>query len=249
MSNKGTILIIGASSGIAEAFAFEACKKGYKLILCGRDMKRLELTANDICIRTCTEKIPCFLFDSRKTDSHKDFLNNVLKIEPRIHGVLIAAGIMPDQKECERDFQLCRDMIETNYLGLVSIMNILADYFEKEKTGFISCISSVAGERGRKSNYIYASTKAALNEYLSGVRCRLFKSNILVQTVKPGPVDTKMTKGLPKLPLLAKPEPVARYILKSIEQKKEIIFVPAIWKYIMMIIKMIPLRIFKRMGM
>ncbi|EKD26728.1 MAG: short-chain dehydrogenase/reductase SDR [uncultured bacterium] len=241
-----TILIIGAYSGIAVEFAKEAIQKGYSLILSGRDMDKLEISASDISIRTKTEKPSIIYFDALKTETHNNFIKEVLAIS-ELHGVFIASGVMYDQSDCEKNFDLCKSTIESNYLGLVSIINLLADYFETKKNGFISCITSIAGDRGRLSNYIYGSSKAALSVYLEGLRGRLFESNVLVQTIKPGPIDTEMTKGLSKLPLLASPEKVACDILKGIEKNKEVVYTPGIWRYIMAIICIIPVKIYKRL--
>lgn len=248
MNNSGTILIIGATSGIAEAFCFEALKKKYNLILAGRNRVGLKALSVDLSVRADTPPCPVLEFDVSAAEKHGEFLQKVLALEPHLKGVFIAAGIMPAQEICEKDFSKAREMMETNYVSLVSLLEILARYFEGEKGGFISCLSSVAGDRGRKDNYLYGSTKAALTVYLSGLRARLHRSSVLVQTVKPGPVDTKMTKGLKKLPLLASPEKVAGHILAAIEGGQDVIYTPRVWKYIMTLIKMIPEGIFKRLG-
>ena len=139
--------------------------------------------------------------------------------------------------------------MDTNYTGLVSILNIVANDFEKNKNGFIVGISSVAGDRGRKSNFIYGSAKAAFATYLSGLRNRLFNLNVHVLTVKPGFVETKMTEGL-NLPvkLTAKTEEVANDIFKAQQKGKNVIYTKWFWRYIMLIIKNIPEFYFKKMS-
>lgn len=244
-----TILIIGATSGIAEAFCFEAIHKGYNLILAGRNMTKLQILSSHLKIKTNINDIQCICFDVKKFDEHASFFEKVLAIEPNIFGCFIACGVMFDQFESKSNFNLCKEIVECNYLGLISLINIVSYYFEKNKTGFISCITSVAGDRGRPSNYIYGSSKSALNTYLEGLRCYLFKHNVLVQTVKPGPVNTLMTKGLKNLPFLTTPNKVAKDILKAIENKKTIVYSPNIWKWIMTIINNIPEFIYNRLNL
>jgi len=138
-------------------------------------------------------------------------------------------------------------MIDVNYTSAVSILNIAANYFEERQRGFIGAISSVAGDRGRQSNYIYGSTKAGLSVYLEGLRNRLHASGVQVLTIKPGMVDTKMTYGVVyDSPLLASPTKVAQDISKGIEKKRNVLYTPWFWIVIMFIIKIIPEFIFKR---
>ncbi|MBN2144581.1 MAG: SDR family oxidoreductase [Candidatus Aureabacteria bacterium] len=246
-SNKPPILIIGATSGIAHAFSLEAAKKGHPLILAGRDLKKIQLTATDLEIRTDANIMACLSFDALKHEDHFTFMTKVLQHAPELEGCFVACGVMFDQKQCESDFSLTLETITCNYLGMVSILNLLANHFEKKKKGFISCVTSVAGDRGRQSNYIYGSSKAAMNAYLEGLRNRLFSSHVLVQTVKAGPTDTPMTKGMKNLPFLAPPETLAKDIWKAILQKKDIVYTPRIWQYLMLIINHIPEWFFKRM--
>jgi len=244
-----TILIIGATSKIAQEFALASVKKGYHLILAARNQDKLNNIASDLQIRTNIEKIETMYFDTLETGKHKVFFKEVLSKTENLKGIFIAAGVMFDQKLCENDFLKAKETIDCNFTGIVSILNIAANFFEEKNVGFLSCITSVAGDRGRKSNYIYAATKAALNVYLQGLRNRLGKTAVLVQTVKCGPVDTPMTKGMKNLPFLAQPAIIATAILKGIEKRKEIIYLPKVWFFVMKIICAIPERIFKRMNL
>jgi short-subunit dehydrogenase len=244
-----TILILGATSGIAEAFSRKALEKGYGVILASRNPDRLERVARDLEVRFGKDSIPRMEFDSLKPDTHAAFIEELEKRFPRIDGVLIACGIMPDQETCLEEFNQCREMMECNYVGLVSIMNRLAAFFERRNPGFISCITSVAGDRGRASNFLYGSTKAALDVYLGGLRNRLFKKGILVQTVKPGPVKTRMTEGMEDLPLMVPPERAAGDILLALERGRDVVYTPGIWKLIMAVIRAIPEGIFKRLSL
>ncbi len=240
------ILIVGATSDIAKSVAREYAKVGYNLYLSGRDIERLEDFAKDLKISTQKE-IKLIELDILDFESHQKFYNS---LEPKPVGVISAVGYLGDQKRALIDFQESKKIIDTNYTGIVSLFNIVANDFEAKKSGFIVGISSVAGDRGKKSNYIYGSAKAAFSIYLSGLRNRLSKSNIDVLTVKPGFVDTKMTKDmdLPKV-LTATPKEVAKDILKAQQNSKDIIYTKWFWRYIMWIIKAIPEWKFKKMSL
>src|SRR5262245_32088329 len=154
---------------------------------------------------------------------------------------------MAPQGEAQTSFELARRMIDVNYTSAVSLLNLAANYLEAQKAGFICAISSVAGDRGRQSNYIYGSTKAALNTYLEGMRVRLAKVGVPVTTVKPGFVDTRMTRGLPGMFLVAQPERVARDICRAIKKRRSVVYTPWFWWGIMSIICSIPTFVFKRL--
>jgi hypothetical protein len=156
-------------------------------------------------------------------------------------GVISAIGYLGDQEKAQNDFRESNQIINTNYTGIVSLINIIANDFERRGSGFIVGISSVAGDRGRKSNYLYGSAKAAFTTYLSGLRNRLFKANVHVLTVKPGFVNTQMTAkmDLPKK-LTAQPEDVAKSIFDAQNSNKDLLYTKWTWKWIMMLIKIIP---------
>ena len=186
-------------------------------------------------------------FDITKFETHSDFYNS---LEPKPFGVIVAAGYMAEQKECEKNFTKTLNTINVNYTGAVSILNIIANDMEKNKNGFIVGVSSVAGDRGRRTNYIYGSTKAAFSAYLSGLRNRLYESKIQVLTVKPGFVATKMTQHLDlSAKLTAQPEDVALDIYNAQQKGKDVLYTKGIWRLIMLIIKHIPEFIFKRMSL
>ena len=239
------VLIVGASSDIAKACAREYAKNGYDLYLASRDSKNLEDFKKDIEVRTA-RVVKLMDLDILDFDSHQEFWDS---LEKKPLGVISAVGYLGNQKRAQSDFSEAKRIIDTNYTGLVSLFNIIADDFEARRSGFIVGISSVAGDRGRKSNYIYGSAKAGFSAYLSGLRNRLYSSQVQVVTVKPGFVDTKMTKGmdLPKK-LTAKPNEVAKDIFKAQQKGKDIIYTKWIWRYIMMIIKAIPEWQFKKMS-
>ena len=162
---------------------------------------------------------------------------------------MLAYGYLPNQGEAQQDFNEAKMTIDINYTSCVSILEIAARYFEQQKRGFITVISSVAGDRGRQSNYLYGSTKGALSIYLQGLRNRLYPSGVQVLTVKPGFVDTAMTYGQPGMALVAKPEQIARRVVRAIEKGKDTVYTPAFWTLIMFAVRSIPEKVFKRMKM
>ena len=211
------LLIIGAKGDIAKALAKKYASSGYNLYLAAIKSKELKDFAQDLNIRYQV-KTQCLDFNILDYHKHATFYAS-LKEKPE--GVISAVGYLGEQKKSEIDFEEMNKIISVNFLGIVNFFNIVAKNFEKRKRGFIVGISSVAGERGRKKNYTYGAAKAALTSYLSGLRNRLFFSNIQVLTVKPGFVKTKMTKYLKGHKKFASnPEKVAADIYKFRKQEK-----------------------------
>lgn len=239
------ILIIGAKSDIAKATAREYAKHGYDLYLAARNASELEAFANNINVRF-ERDVKCVELDILDYASHEAFYED---LEEKLLGVISVVGYLGDQLKAQSDFSEAQKILDTNYTGVMSLLNIIANNFEKRKSGFIIGISSVAGDRGRKFNYIYGSSKAALTAYLSGLRNRLYDANVHVLTVKPGFVATKMTEGM-DLPekLTAQPEEVARNIYKAQQKGKNILYTKWMWRWIMLIIKYIPEVMFKKMS-
>jgi len=241
-----TVLILGATSTIAQETVHQLAAKKMNIILAGRREQEMDVMKKDLNIRYGIE-VDCKYFDALDFDRHEDFFTEVVEAHPSLDGVLLMYGAMNNQKEAERSFDSSRQMIDVNYTSAVSILNIAANYFEERGQGFIGAVSSVAGDRGRQSNYIYGSTKAGLSVYLEGLRNRLHASGVQVLTIKPGIVDTKMTYGVVEdSPLLASPTKVAQDISKGIEKKRNVLYTPWFWIVIMFIIKIIPEFIFKR---
>jgi len=239
------ILIVGAKSDIAKATAREYAKQGYDLYLVARNIGELEAFAKDVSIRT-KQTVKIIELDILDYESHHQFYEG-LKEKPL--GVITAVGYLGEQEKAQSDFTEAQKIIDTNYTGVVSLLNIIADDFEKRRSGFMVGISSVAGDRGRKSNYIYGSAKAALTAYLSGLRNRLYDARVHVLTVKPGFVATKMTEDM-DLPekLTAQPEEVAEDIYRAQQKGQSVLYTKWIWRWVMMVIKMIPEWKFKGMS-
>jgi short-subunit dehydrogenase len=237
------LLILGANSDIAEQVAYQVAKEKITVTLCGRNIEKLKALQSDIEAKY-ESKVYINQFDADKLEEHQSFYDNLIE---KPDAVLCAFGILGDQKLAEKD-NSWQNIIKTNFTGAVSILNIISNDFEQKKHGHIAGISSVAGDRGRQSNYFYGAAKAGFTTYLAGLRNRMFPHNVNVLTVKPGFVKTKMIDGLktPE-PLTADPAKLAKAILKGMNRRKSVIYFKPIWWFIMMIIKSIPENIFKKM--
>jgi len=238
------VLILGATSDVALALASKFASERYTLTLAARDLERLHVIASDLSIRYSVPVNTVF-FDALHFESHEEFFHTLF-VKPNI--VICVFGYLGDQFQAQVDWKHCAKIIDSNYTGAVSVLNVVANSFEERNDGIIVGISSVAGDRGRQSNYFYGSAKAGFTAFLSGLRNRLYKSNVHVMTVKPGFMKTKMIEGLktPK-PLTASPEGVANKIYSGIISRKNTMYVLPIWQLIMFVICLIPEFIFKKL--
>jgi decaprenylphospho-beta-D-erythro-pentofuranosid-2-ulose 2-reductase len=239
-----TVLILGATSDIGIAIAKKFASNKFDIQLAARKPEQLKPLESDIRIRY---NVNCdsLAFDALKYDSHSGFFN---LLHPKPDVSICVFGVLYDEEEAFDDWQLTEGMINTNYTGAVSILNIIAKYYISQKKGTIIGISSVAGDRGRASKLVYASAKAAFTTYLAGLRNKCYKQQVHVMTVQPGFVYTKMTENqpLPK-PITSTPVQVADIVYNAYLKKKNIIYVKWFWRYIMRIIQMIPEFQFKKM--
>ncbi len=241
------LLILGANSDVAFATAKQfAVNAKTDLILASRNLALLEKKAKDLEIRGGI-KARAVTFDAIDTETHQDFYD---RLDPKPDGVITAFGHLGDQTRAQTDFKEARKIIETNLMGAISILEIVAADFQRRGHGFIIGISSVAGERGRQSNYFYGAAKGALSIYLSGLRNRLSRHGVQVITVLPGFIRTKMTQALDLPgPLTASPEQVAEEIFGAYKKSRNIIYTRWFWRWIMAIIKAIPESLFKRLSL
>ena len=238
------ILVLGATSDMAKAFVVALAKEKHQFYLAARNVKRLESFSKDLKIRLDVQA-ELLEFDAGLFDSHPDFYQ---QLNPKPDWVISFFGYLGDQSAAEQNWEESLRIINTNYVGMVSIFNLIAQDMESRGSGTIVGVSSVAGDRGRSGNYLYGSAKAGLTAYLSGLRNRLFKKGVHVMTVKPGFVYTQMTADLdlPK-PITANPEQVAKAIITGIKRKKNVIYVLPIWRFIMLLIKNVPEFVFKKL--
>lgn len=240
--SKGTVLILGARSDMSMAIAHRFAKEGYNIQLAARNADTLAEDVSDIGLRYRVV-VTQHEFDALDLASFEAFVEH-LPVLPDI--AISAIGYMGDQAESERNAETALLVMRSNYEGPASILALLANRFEARGAGFLIGISSVAGERGRASNYVYGSAKAGFTVFLSGLRNRLAKKGVHVMTVLPGFVATKMTEGMDiPVRLTAQPDELADAVLKAIQQKRNIIYVKPIWELIMIIIRNIPEGFFK----
>ena len=242
------ILILGATSSIAIAVMRELAVPSSHLFLVGRNKTKLVATAQDLATRGAGQVDICVL-DLDDTKAHAQMLASAAERLGTIDLALLAHGVLGDQDKAQADFATADAILHTNFLSPVSLITWLANYFEAKGTGVLAVISSVAGDRGRKSNYVYGASKAALNTFLDGVRNRVDRKGVHVLTIKPGFVATPMTAHIQKNKLFATPPQVARGILKAVDRRSDVVYVPFFWWPIMTIIKLVPERIFKGLNL
>ena len=245
------LLIIGATSAIAQATAqvfTERHSKDLALFLVARDEQKLQAIAADLKVRGAA-MVDFAVLDLNNFELHQTVVQQAAQKLGGLDTVLIAHGTLDDQKACEQDYQHAEQCLRTNFLSVVSLLTPIANELEKQHYGCIAVISSVAGDRGRQSNYVYGAAKGALNTFLQGLRNRLHRSHVHVLTVKPGFVDTPMTAHLKKGALWARPESVAVGIYQAIQKRKNEVYLPWFWYGIMTVVKSIPEPLFKRLKM
>ena len=243
------ILIIGATSAIAEATARRYANEGAKLYLLARNGERLSTLATDLKIRGALS-VDYALLDVNDRANHEQSLLRAKNTLCEIDIVLVAHGTLGNQATCEEDAEKALLELETNAFSTIALLTRLANLFEQQHHGIIAVISSVAGDRGRPSNYVYGSAKAAVTTFCEGLQARMFKSGVHVLVIKPGIVATPMTEGL-SMParLVAEPDLVAADIARAIEKKTDVLYTPWFWKYIMIGIIHLPNALFKKMNL
>ena len=242
------ILIIGATSAIAEATARLWATRGDALFLVARKAAQLNTIADDLRIRGAAS-VGCFTMDACDTSAHATMLEAAEKALGGLDVALIAHGSLPDQKACEASVELTLKEIDTNALSVIALLTRLAEGFEKQGSGTLAVISSVAGDRGRQSNYVYGAAKGMVSLFMQGLRNRLAKKGVQVVTIKPGFVDSPMTAAFPKGALWAKPDAIARGIVRAIDRNADEVYLPGFWRLIMFIIRHIPERVFKKLSL
>ena len=239
------ILIVGATSAIAEATDRRFAKNGDRLYLVARNPERLEAVASDLKTHGATQ-VQTVVLDANDTTKHAELISQAETTMEGLDTILIAHGTLSDQKACEASFDETLKELQTNCLSVISLLTHVANRFEKQKHGTIVVISSVAGDRGRQSNYVYGTAKAAVSTFLQGLRNRLYRSGVTVITIKPGFVDTPMTANFRKGMLWASSEKISEGIYRAIQRKSNVVYLPWFWRWIMQLIKIIPESAFKK---
>ena len=242
--SEPTALVIGATSDIGRAIASALAREGWALQLAARDRCRLDREARDLRIRTgasVTEHV-CNILDTGRCAA---FVNG---LEPLPRAAICVVGMLGNQRESERAVAAAELVMRTNYTAPALLMGALAERFARRGEGTLVGVSSVAGDRGRGSNYVYGSAKAGFTAFLSGLRNRLAERGVHAATVKPGFVRTRMTDGLRLPPILtAEADEVAAGVVAAIRRKRDVLYVRPIWRPIMAVIACIPERMFKRL--
>ena len=241
------ILIIGATSAIAEATARRFAATGARFYLVGRHADRLVAIARDLEIRS-GQSVAFEHLDLDLLDLHPALLERAEQALGGIDITLIAHGVLPDQNACQESVAATLAAIQTNALSVISLATLLANLFERRGRGVLIAIGSVAGDRGRQSNYVYGAAKGMVALFLQGLRNRLSGKGIQVITIKPGFVDTPMTAAFDQKGLLwAKPDAIAAGIVTAVERGRDEVYLPWFWRWIMLIILHIPEWLFKRL--
>lgn len=242
------ILLLGATSAIAAAVARELLAPNAQFFLVARNAEKLDTVRKDLLTRGAAG-VATYALDLDDTAAHEQMFSAALEALGSIDLALIAHGVLGNQDEAQTSSAAAAAILHTNFISAVSLITWLANYFENAHQGTLAVISSVAGDRGRKSNYVYGASKGALNIFLDGVRNRIDRAGVQVLTIRPGFVSTPMTAHLPQGPLFASAPQVAKGIVKAIAARKDVVYVPGFWRPIMFIIRSVPEFIFKKLNL
>ena len=237
-------LILGASSAVAQKFCEQAIKNGSKLVLVGRNERKLTSLKNHYNTISDKSILDIITMDFNNVDETKKLILSLEKW--KIENTLCCWGFLGNDKLAQTNPDHALEIIQNNFTSYISVISSILPYYDKLNQGSISVITSVAGERGRQSNYTYGTAKGALSIYLEGLRHRLAGKNINILDIKPGFIDTPMTANFKKGLLWVKPEKVANDIHLAIAKSRREIYTPFFWRYIMLVIKNIPFFIFKK---
>jgi decaprenylphospho-beta-D-erythro-pentofuranosid-2-ulose 2-reductase len=242
------ILVLGATSGIAEAVCRLWAARGDSLFLVARNEGKLAAVAADMRTRGAAY-VDTAVADLDDTSIHAELLAHAINSLAGLDIAFLALGILGEQPKAEHSYLDAAQILHTNLLAPVSLLTWLGNYCAQRHSGTLAVLSSVAGERGRKSNYVYGSSKAGLTVFVDGLRNRIDREGVRVMTIKPGPIKTAMTAAMKGSEKFADVEVVAVALVKAIDRGKDIVYVPGIWRLIMAVIRSIPERIFKKLNL
>lgn len=240
--STSTIVIVGATSGIAQGVARSYATAGWNIFLVARKEQALQAMTSDLLARGA-ERVSSFCVDLQQTNRHDEIVNRSMEFAGRIDVVLIAHGILRNQEEIDHNVDEMLTVFDVNATSTISLLHRFGVALEPQHSGTLAVISSVAGDRGRRSLYTYGATKAAVSHVVAGMRGRYLPLGINVLDIKPGPVDTPMMAGRTQA-LVADVDVVAKDIVRAIERRKGVVYTPWFWRYIMAIVRMIPEVIF-----
>jgi decaprenylphospho-beta-D-erythro-pentofuranosid-2-ulose 2-reductase len=242
------ILVLGATSGIAEATCRIWALQGASMFLVARNPEKLAAVAADLRARGASY-IDTAVVDLDDTEQHPALLAHAVNSLAGLDVAYLAHGVLGDQQKAEQDFHTAAHILHTNFMAPVSLLTWLANFCVQRRSGTIAVLSSVAGDRGRKSNYVYGSSKAGLSAFLAGLRNRVDREGVTILTIKPGPTKTAMTAGMKGHEKFADVDTVAQSIVKAIDNRQDNLYVPLQWQPIMFVIRNIPERIFKKLNL
>ena len=240
------VLIVGATSAIASETARAYAEGGARLFLTGRNAAKLASVADDLRVRGAAG-VHTAVLDVAQIPHQAQVIDSAVAALGGLDVALIAHGTLPVQSVCEKQVADTLEALHVNFTATVALLTVLANYFESQHSGCIAVITSVAGDRGRQSNYVYGAAKGGVERFLQGLRNRLHASGVAVVTIKPGFVDTPMTEGVRKTPLFASARRVGRGVHRAIEHRRDVVYIPWFWRPVMMVIRGLPERLFKRL--
>jgi decaprenylphospho-beta-D-erythro-pentofuranosid-2-ulose 2-reductase len=242
------IIVLGATSGIALEVQRQLAQRGCELLLVARSPQRLADIQADLLVWGARQVL-AYSADLASVQQHAAVFEFARRTFADFDTVLLAYGSMRDQKDCETSVDVLREELQVNFVSATAILTLFAADLERRGTGCLAAITSVAGDRGRRSNYVYGSAKGALSLFLQGLRSRLHPAGVRVITIKPGPVQTPMTDHLPNSSGFADPKQVARDIVHALERRvPDVLYTPKVWRYVMTAVQQIPETIFKRLA-
>jgi len=246
--NMKKVVILGATSGIALEVQRQLARQGCELLLVARSPQRLAELQADLAARGARQVLT-YSADLASIQQHAAIFDFARRTFPDFDTVLLAYGSMRNQKDSEASVDVLLEELQVNFVSASAILTLFAADLERRRTGCLAAITSVAGDRGRRSNYVYGSAKGALSLFLQGLRSRLHPAGVRVITIKPGPVQTPMTDLLPNSTRFADPEEVARDIVRALERRSpDVLYTPKVWRYIMTAVRQIPESIYKRLA-
>lgn len=242
------VLIIGATSAIAGETGRAYAEERARLFLTGRNPAKLAAVRDDLRVRGAVQ-VDSALLDVTQISHHRQVIDSAIAALGGLDVVLIAHGLLPDQMRCQQRVADTIDALQVNFTATVALLTELANHFEAQRGGCIAVITSVAGDRGRQSNYVYGAAKGGLERFLQGLRNRMHRFGVAVVTIKPGLVATPMTAAMKKSPLYASPRRVGRSIRRAIERRRDVVYIPWFWRPLMAVIRSLPERLFKRLNL